>query len=213
MMPELQVSGGAPAAIPSLKFSLDEGLNEVFSQRQLDLHINKHHQGYVDKINVFIKSQPAGSHDGKEIEAIARQLQKGGMFNQFAQHLNHSFYWSCLKSGGGELLSNHSVDSAIRRSFGTFDAFKSNFSEAGLSNFGSGWTWLVADGDKLKIVNTSNAEIPGETEGRAIMTIDVWEHAYYKDFENRRGDYLKEIWKVIDWPAVSANYDRAMSTV
>ena len=211
MMPDLQVHADRTVAIPALKFSLDEGLSEVFSKRQLDLHINKHHQGYVDKINGFLKNQSEGTHAGKQIEEIARNLEKGGMFNQFAQHLNHSFYWQCIKAGGGALLPSHSVDSAIRRSFGTFDSFKSKFCEAGLSNFGSGWTWLVADGDKLRIVNTSNAEIPAADAGRAIMTIDVWEHAYYKDFENRRGDYLNEIWKVIDWPAISAHYDRAMS--
>ncbi|KNH05894.1 iron-containing superoxide dismutase A [Perkinsela sp. CCAP 1560/4] len=211
-LPSLKIAAGQAVALPTLKFSLDEGLSEVFSKRQLELHIHKHHQGYIDKINGFLKTHPAEKYGGMEIEEIARSLQNGGMFNQFAQHLNHSFYWSCLKSGGGALQSPHSVEKAINRTFGSFGAFQAQFNEAGLGNFGSGWTWLVADGDKLKIVNTSNAELPAETEGRAILTIDVWEHAYYKDFENRRADYLKEIWKVVDWPAVSENYDRAMST-
>jgi len=210
-LPALVKPSGAPFTLPTLRFDIAEGLSPVLSQKQLDLHYNKHHRAYVDKLNSLLPASGNSKYDDQPIEKIIRDVSPGVLYNQAAQHFNHSFYWQCL-TPAGRSLPNGSLKAAIERSFPTLDQFQSTFNDMGMANFGSGWTWLVVNPESkvLSVVNTSNAQIT-ETNVRPILTVDVWEHAYYKDFENRRAEYLKEIWKIIDWVQISENYERAMS--
>ncbi|EPY35980.1 superoxide dismutase, Fe-Mn family [Strigomonas culicis] len=128
------------------------------------------------------------------------------MFNQAAQHFNHSFYWNCICPGGKAIPKE--LESAIAKAFGSVEKFKEAFQAAGANNFGSGWTWLCIDPktNALVIDNTSNAGCPLTANLRPILTVDVWEHAYYKDFENRRPDYLNDFWKIVNWEYVAQQY-------
>lgn len=198
-----------PAELPTLNFDYKDGVKPVFSARQIELHYTKHHKSYVDRLNTL----GAGS-EGKTIEEIViaangKEDQKV-MFNQAAQHFNHSFYWSCITPGGKAMPKK--LEDAIAKDFGSVDKFKDAFQTAGGNNFGSGWTWLCVNpknGNTLEIDNTSNAGCPVTSGLRPIFTADVWEHAYYKDFENRRPDYLKDLWQVVDWEYVASAHDAA----
>ncbi|KEG12871.1 iron superoxide dismutase [Trypanosoma grayi] len=209
-LPELKKPKGAPAELPKLAFDWKNGCAPVFSPRQIELHYTKHHKAYVDKLNAL-----AGTgFDGKTIEdiilAVANDVDKKVLFNQAAQHFNHTFYWRCITPNGKPMPK--SLESAIAAQFGSVDKFKDTFAQAGANNFGSGWTWLCVDPAKKQLVidNTSNAGCPLATGMRPIFTVDVWEHAYYKDFENRRPDYLKEIWAVVDWEFVAEMHAHAL---
>lgn len=198
-----------PAELPKLAFDFKEGVKPVLSPRQIELHYTKHHKSYVDKLNTIGKGQ-----EGKTIEDIVlathNNVEQKVMFNQAAQHFNHSFYWNCLAPGGTQMPQK--LQDAVAKDFGSVDKFKEAFQAAGANNFGSGWTWLCVNpksGNKLVIDNTSNAGCPITSGLRPILTIDVWEHAYYKDFENRRPDYLKDIWQIVNWEFVNAAYEAA----
>lgn len=211
-LPELIKPNGAAAVLPALDFNWKEGCAPVFSPRQLELHYTKHHKAYVDKLNTLAGT----NYDGKTIEEIildsANDIDKKGLFNQSAQHFNHTFFWKCITPNGKPMPK--SLETAITTQFGSVEKFKDMFAQAGVNNFGSGWTWLCVDpsGTKqLVIENTSNAGCPVTKGLRPIFTVDVWEHAYYKDFENRRPDYLKEIWGVVNWEFVASMYAQAMS--
>ncbi|EPY36804.1 superoxide dismutase, Fe-Mn family [Angomonas deanei] len=197
-----------PAELPKLPFEWKEGVAPVFSARQLELHYTKHHKAYVDKLNTLGKGL-----EGKTIESILVELNgkpdQKVAFNQAAQHFNHTFYWHCLTPNGKAMPKT--LEEAITKDFGSVEKFKEAFQTSGANNFGSGWTWLCVDpkSGKLVLHNTSNAGCP-LTEGlRPIFTADVWEHAYYKDFENRRPDYLKELWKVVNWEYVAQQLTNA----
>eukprot|EP00759_Apiculatamorpha_spiralis_P048369 PhF_6_TR4360/c0_g1_i1/m.5888/K04564/SOD2; superoxide dismutase, Fe-Mn family len=210
-LPDLIKPKDGPVTLPELSFDINEGLSPTFSKRQLELHYGKHHKAYVDRMNTLLAGNT--EFDGLAIEQIVRKTEKGVLFNQAAQHFNHSFFWKCMVPKGKPMPA--SLEEQIVKSFESKDRFFQRFEEAALSNFGSGWTWLVLDprDGGLRVVNTPNAELPNnEGQGRPILTVDVWEHAYYKDFENRRSDYLKEWWNVVDWSFVAANYDRARQT-
>ena len=202
-LPSLTKPVGAPAALPALDWEWEDGVKPLLSKRQVELHYLKHHKAYVDNLNNMAKAD----YDGKTIEEIAViAAKKGeqGLFNQAAQHFNHSFYWKCIKPNGSAIPAD--LEAAINDAFGSVADFKKQFEAKGMANFGSGWTWLVldpADG-KLKITNTSNAGFPITENLRPLLTADVWEHAYYKDFENKRADYLHEIWSVVNWDFVAA---------
>jgi Fe-Mn family superoxide dismutase len=207
-LPTLTKPAGAAAALPALDFKLDAGIAPVISPKQLALHYTKHHQAYITKLNGLVDA----SADGMTIEAIAvKALKDGkvGLFNQAAQHFNHSFYWKCLTPNGKAMPA--ALEAALAEQYGSVDKFKATFEEAGMGNFGSGWTWLVVTAEKkLVIANTQNAGFPIQHGDRPVFCADVWEHAYYKDFENRRADYLKEIWQIANWEFVGAEYTRAM---
>ncbi|CCW68517.1 unnamed protein product, partial [Phytomonas sp. Hart1] len=198
-----------PAELPTLSFDYKKGIPPVISPRQIELHYGKHHKAYVDKLNTLGKGE-----EGATIEAIIRsthgKIDKKVMYNQAAQHFNHSFLWNCLTPGGTAMPTR--LADAIAQKFGTVDAFKEEMQTAAVNNFGSGWTWLCvcAASKELVIVNTSNAECPITTNLHPIFTVDIWEHAYYKDFENRRPDYLKEQWKIVNWEYVDQAYAKAM---
>lgn len=188
--------------LPALPYEKHE-LEPHISAETLEYHHGKHHQAYVTKLNALIEGT---DYADQSLEAIIKS-SNGGVFNNAAQIWNHTFYWNCLApNAGGE--PEGELAAAIAAQFGSFDAFKTQFTESAATNFGSGWTWLVKNADgKLTIVNTSNAGTPLTEDGVIpLMTCDVWEHAYYIDYRNARPNYLKGYWELINWEFVSANF-------
>jgi Fe-Mn family superoxide dismutase len=187
--------------LPALPYEKN-GLEPVISAETIEYHYGKHHQTYVTNLNNLI---PGTEFESMSLEDIVTK-SSGGIFNNAAQVWNHTFYWNCLSpNGGGE--PSGALAEAIKTKFGSFDAFKEAFSKSAATNFGSGWTWLVktADGG-VDIHNTSNAGNP-LTEGLTpLMTVDVWEHAYYVDYRNARPKYLEAIWGKINWDFVASNF-------
>jgi superoxide dismutase, Fe-Mn family len=186
--------------LPKLPYSMD-ALAPHISQETLEYHYGKHHQTYVTNLNKLIA--------GTEFEAMTLdeiiKKSNGGVFNNAAQVWNHTFYWHCLSPKGGNEPTGNLAE-AINKQFGSFAAFKEQFSQTALTTFGSGWAWLIQDsaGD-LKIISTSNAGTP-MTEGvTALLTCDVWEHAYYIDYRNARPDYLNAFWALVNWEFVTNN--------
>lgn len=187
--------------LPPLPFALD-ALQPHLSRETLEYHHGKHHQAYVTNLNNLVK--------GTEFEAVGLEdiirKSSGGIFNNAAQIWNHTFYWNSLSpNGGGEPTA--ALATAIAGKFGSFDAFKEAFGKSAVANFGSGWTWLVKKGDgTVDIVNTSNAATPLTGTDKPLLTCDVWEHAYYVDYRNRRPDYVTAFWKLANWEFASKNY-------
>jgi superoxide dismutase, Fe-Mn family len=187
--------------LPALPYDKN-ALEPHISAETLEYHYGKHHQAYVTKLNELTE----GTDDaGKSLEEIIKS-SSGGLFNQAAQVWNHTFYWHCLSpNGGGE--PGGALAEAINAKFGSFDKFKETFNANAVANFGSGWTWLIktADGG-VDIVNTSNADTPIAHGQTPLMTIDVWEHAYYIDYRNARPKYLENVWNVLNWDFVAQNF-------
>lgn len=172
------------------------------SEETLEFHHGKHHQTYVDKLNGLL---PGSEFEGKSLEDIVKN-SSGPVFNNAAQIWNHTFYWHCLSPvGGGEPTG--AIASAINDSFGSFAAFKEQFNTSAVNNFGSSWTWLVKKADgSLAIVNTSNAGTPlTDPSVKILLTVDLWEHAYYIDFRNARPKYLEAFWSLVNWEFANAN--------
>ena len=186
--------------LPDLPYPKN-ALEPTISQETLEFHHDKHHQTYVTNLNNLI---PGTEFENASLEEIVKG-SSGGIFNNAAQVWNHTFYWNCL-TPSGESTPSGELGAAIDKAFGSFDAFKKAFSTSAATNFGSGWTWLVKNSDgSVEIVNTSNAGNP-MTDGKTpLLTIDVWEHAYYIDYRNARPKYLEEIWKLVNWNFVAAN--------
>lgn len=184
----------------------DNALEPVISAHTLSFHYGKHHKTYVDNLNnLLANSELAGQSLEQIIKATAGQADKAAIFNNAAQVWNHMFYWHSLKpNGGGE--PSAALKQKIETSFGSLDACKKEFAQAAMTQFGSGWAWLVLDGDKIAVAKTGNAETPITKNIRPLLTIDVWEHAYYLDFQNRRADYVNTILdKLINWDFAEAN--------
>ncbi|MGH8073308.1 MAG: superoxide dismutase [Fe] [Lysobacter sp.] len=176
-------------------------LEPHISAETLDYHYGKHHKAYVDNLNKMIEGTEFAD---MPLEDIIRKSQ-GGMFNNAAQVWNHTFYWNCLSpNGGGEPTGK--VLEAINKAFGDFAKFKEQFSETAVKTFGSGWGWLVqrADGS-LALVSTANANTPLTTDDTALLTCDVWEHAYYIDYRNARPKYVESFWNLVNWEFVASN--------
>jgi Fe-Mn family superoxide dismutase len=189
-----------PFELPALPYARD-ALAPHISEETLDYHYGKHHNTYVTNLNNLI----AGTeHEDNSLEEIIL-TSTGGLFNNAAQVWNHTFYWNCLSpEGGGEPAD--ALGDAINDTFGSFETFREKFSTSAVTNFGSGWTWLVKNGDGvLQIVNTSNAANPMTDGLKPLLTCDVWEHAYYIDYRNARPVYLEAFWKLINWEFVSNN--------
>ena len=185
----------------TLPYSKD-ALAPHVSAETIDYHHGKHHNAYVTNLNKFVDE---GKVDGKKtLEEIVKSSE-GGVFNNAAQVWNHDFFWHSMKPAGGGAPTGK-IAEAITRDFGSFDAFKKEFSEAAMTQFGSGWAWLVLDGGKLKVVKTPNAETPITKGQKAILTIDVWEHAYYIDYRNLRAKWV-ETWfaSLVNWDFANAN--------
>ncbi|MHC8470948.1 superoxide dismutase [Fe] [Plesiomonas shigelloides] len=184
-------------ALPYAKNALEPHL----SAETLEYHYGKHHNTYVVNLNNLVSGT---EFEGKSLEDIVK-TSSGPIFNNAAQVWNHTFYWNCLApQAGGEPTG--ALADAINQAFGSFDAFKTQFNDAAVKNFGSGWTWLVKKADgSLAIVNTSNAGCP-LTEGHTpLLTVDVWEHAYYIDYRNVRPNYLNGFWALVNWNFVAKN--------
>ncbi|MBE8595793.1 superoxide dismutase [Fe] [Xenorhabdus sp. BG5] len=186
--------------LPALPYAKD-ALEPHISAETLEYHYGKHHNAYVVNLNNLIKETEFA---GKSLEEIIK-TSEGGIFNNAAQVWNHTFYWHSLSpNGGGEPTGK--IAEAINNAFGSFAEFKQQFTDAALKNFGSGWTWLVKKADgTLAIVNTSNAATPLTGEDKPVLTVDVWEHAYYIDYRNARPQYLEHFWALVNWNFVEEN--------
>lgn len=191
--------------LPELPYA-EDALEPVISMNTLSFHHGKHHKDYVEKTNELIQSTPL---EGKELAEVIKTAASNPaqkvLFENAAQVWNHTFYWNSMKPGGGGVPQGE-LAKLIERDFGSFDDFKKEFIQAGATQFGSGWAWLVLDGDKLKITKTANADLPLVHNQKALLTADVWEHAYYLDYQNRRPDYLTAFLdKLVNWEFVEKN--------
>lgn len=193
-------------ALPKLPYPVEAGISPVFSPKQLDLHYNKHHNAYVTKLNGFCNENPKLKSMTLEdiIQATVNDPKEKVVFNNAAQHYNHSFFWAGLIPNGSNIPKH--LEEALIKSFGSVEDFKKQFSASAVANFGSGWTWLVKDSNGLlSIVNTGNAATPLTDGLKPLLTCDVWEHAYYVDFLNRRDSYLDSFWNIVNWKFVGDN--------
>jgi len=179
-----------------------DALEPVISKQTIELHYGKHHQAYVDNLNKFIVGT---KFENSDLETIVKESD-GAIFNNAGQVLNHNLYFTSFSpKGGGEPKGK--LAEAINAQFGSFEKFKEDFTAAGVALFGSGWVWLAKDADgKLSIDSESNAGNPVRKGLTPILGFDVWEHSYYLDYQNRRADHLKELWKIVDWDVVSQRY-------
>lgn len=191
-----------------MKFELDplpyakDALAPHISAETLSFHYDKHHTGYMSNLKKLLEGKPEAE---KSLEEIVKTAS-GGVFNNAAQVWNHAFYWKSMKPhGGGE--PHGALADAIKRDFGSFADFRTQFHTAALGQFGSGWAWLIVDGGKLKIATTSNADTPMAKGHKCLFTTDVWEHAYYIDFRNQRGKYLDTFLDhLINWDFAAENF-------
>jgi Fe-Mn family superoxide dismutase len=201
-------SSTAPVTLPALPFP-ENALQPVISANTLGFHYGKHHKAYVDNLNKLIVGT---SFADMPLEAIiaasAGKPERVGIFNNAAQAWNHTFYWKSLRpKGGGEPPA--ALKQKMEASFGNVDACKKELAKTAVAQFGSGWAWLVQDGEKLRIVKTANADTPLTQRLKPLLTIDVWEHAYYLDYQNRRADYVDAlIDKLANWEFAAENLAR-----
>lgn len=187
--------------LPQLPYAID-ALAPHISQETLEYHYGKHHQTYVTNLNNLVKD---GEFANSTLEEIIKK-SSGGIFNNAAQVWNHSFYWNCLSpQGGGEPTG--ALKEAINAKFGSFEEFKKQFTATCVGTFGSGWGWLVkTPTGELELVSTSNAATPLTSANKALLTCDVWEHAYYIDYRNSRPNYMAAFWNLVNWDFVSKNF-------
>jgi len=190
--------------LPDLPY--DKGaLAPHLSQETLEYHHDKHHNAYVTNLNNLTADANVGDDELEEVILTA----EGPLFNNAAQVWNHTFYWKCMRPGGGGEPDGELAE-AIDRDFGSFDKFKEQFTEAAVSQFGSGWAWLVLSSGMLKVMKTGNADLPLKHGLPALLTVDVWEHAYYIDYRNARPKYVEAfLTNLVDWGFVAANYATA----
>ncbi len=190
--------------LPALPYELS-GLEPHISMETLEYHYGKHHQAYVNNLNKLV---PDSEFASSSLEEIIKHA-KGGIFNNAAQIWNHTFYWHCLDpNGGGEPKGE--LAKTLTDSFGSVASFKEQFSKAAATTFGSGWAWLVKDkNNKLAITSTSNAGTPMTDGDTALLTCDVWEHAYYIDYRNARPQYIEAFWNIVNWDFIAKNLDAA----
>jgi Fe-Mn family superoxide dismutase len=192
--------------LPNLPYD-KKALEPHISSETLDYHHGKHHKTYVDNLNNLVKGT---DHENASLEQIIKNSE-GGVFNNAAQVWNHTFYWNCLTPNGGANPTGELAEK-INADFGSYDKFKEEFTNAAKTQFGSGWAWLVLDGDKLKVVKTANAENPLTDGQTPILTIDVWEHAYYLDFQNKRPVYIETyLNNLVNWEFAQENFKKAKS--
>ncbi|HWK54162.1 MAG TPA: superoxide dismutase [Fe] [Hyphomicrobiales bacterium] len=187
--------------LPPLPYAMD-ALQPHISKETLEYHYGKHHNAYVTKLNSLLEGKPEAD---KPLEDVIKH-SSGGVFNNAAQIWNHTFYWHCLSpNGGGDPTG--AVAAAIDKAFGSFADFKAKFTDSAINNFGSSWTWLVKKADgSLDIVNTSNAGTPLTDAGvTPLLTVDLWEHAYYIDYRNLRPKYMEAFWALVNWDFVNKN--------
>lgn len=193
--------------LPKLPFGLED-LEPFISKKTLEFHHGKHHQAYVTNLNNLIKdTELANANLETIIKETAGKADKAGIFNNAAQVWNHTFFWNCLKPAGGGALPDGTFKDAVLRAFESEEKFKDELKAAAVSQFGSGWAWVVREKDDVKIIKTSNADTPVAHGLKPLLTIDVWEHAYYLDYQNRRPDYAQTVIdKLIDWHFAASNF-------
>ena len=203
--------------LPPLPYPKD-ALEPYIDAQTMEIHHDKHHAAYVTNVNKAISGK--ADLEGKPVEDLIRNLEavpadiRGAVRNNGGGHANHSMFWKLLGPKAGGAPSGKLGDD-IKAAFGSFDAFKEKFEAAGLGRFGSGWAWLVVNNGKLEIVSTANQDNPimgkavAGVEGKPVLGCDVWEHAYYLKYQNRRADYLKAFWNVVNWAAAANYYDEA----
>ena len=202
-----KIKSASPHVLAPLPYA-DNALDPIISAKTMGFHYGKHHKGYVDNLNKLVAgTEFADVPLEKIITATAGKADKTAIFNNAAQTWNHTFYWRSLApKGGGEPPAV--LKQKIESSFGALEACKKELATAATTQFGSGWAWLVLDGDKLKVVKTGNADVPITTGLKPLLTIDVWEHAYYLDYQNRRADYVNAVLdKLINWDFAAGNLD------
>ncbi len=196
--------------VPALPYAYD-ALEPQIDQTTMEIRHDKHHQAYVDKLNAAVEGTEAANSSIEELIAGLASLPadiQGPVRNNGGGHLNHTLFWESMSPNGGG-APDGDLAAAIDDAFGSFDAFKEAFEAAGVGQFGSGWAWLVADGDGVAVVSTANQDSP-LTDGKTpLLGNDVWEHAYYLNYQNRRPDYLKAWWNTVDWSVVAARYAAA----
>jgi superoxide dismutase, Fe-Mn family len=191
--------------LPTLPYD-KKALEPHLTEENIDLHYGKHHNAYVVNLNKFIDE---GKVDGSKTLEEVILSSDGPVFNNAAQVWNHTFYWSCLKPGGGGEPKGALAD-AINRDFGSFAKFKEEFTNAAVSQFGSGWAWLVTENGKLKVTKTSNADLPIKHGQKALLTCDVWEHAYYPTYKNVRPKYVETFLNsLVNWDFAAENLAKA----
>ena len=193
-----------------------EALEPFIDAQTMEIHHDRHHKAYVDNVNKAI----AGTEfEKKSVEELISNLSavpeniRGAVRNNGGGHANHTFFWKLMAHGGGQPTG--ALAEAIKSTFGSFDAFKEKFEQAGMTRFGSGWAWLVVNGGKLEICSTANQDTPimgkavAGCEGKPVLGCDVWEHAYYLKYQNKRADYLKSWWNVVNWDQANKNFEAA----
>jgi Fe-Mn family superoxide dismutase len=195
--------------LPSLPYDYT-ALEPYITKNTLEFHHDKHHAAYVKNFNAAVAGTAMDSLSLEDvIKAVAGDATKAGIFNNAAQAWNHSFYWKCMKPNGGGMPSG-ALAAKINADFGSFDKFVEAFKTAGATQFGSGWAWLVLDNGTLKVSKTLNAENPIAAGQVPLLTMDVWEHAYYLDYQNRRPDYINDfVTKLVNWDFVAENFAAA----
>ena len=203
-----------PFELPALPYD-KAALEPHIDALTMEIHHGRHHKAYVDNLNKAIAGNAA--LEAKSLEQIIQDLSvvpdtiRGPVRNNGGGHWNHSFFWKLMGPNAGGTPSGKLGDD-IKATFGSFDDFKAKFEAAGIGRFGSGWAWLVANGGKLEIVSTPNQDNPlmgkavAGCEGKPVLAVDVWEHAYYLKYQNKRADYLKAFWNVVNWNEVAKNY-------
>ncbi|HEY3298059.1 MAG TPA: superoxide dismutase [Armatimonadota bacterium] len=193
-----------PFALPALPYA-ENALEPYISANTMSFHYGKHHRAYVDNLNKLVAGTDlAGKPLEEIIQRTAGASDKKAIFNNAAQVWNHTFFWTSMKPRGGGQPTGRLLG-MIEKSFGSYDKFESEFVAAGVAQFGSGWVWLIQDGDSLKIVTTSNADTPIAQRQNALLTCDVWEHAYYLDYQNRRKDFLQAfVDHLVDWDSAAS---------
>jgi Fe-Mn family superoxide dismutase len=191
--------------LPKLPYEKD-ALAPHISENTMNYHYGKHHQAYVTNLNKLVEGTDLATKSLEEVIKIsAVDASKGGIFNNAAQVWNHTFYWNSMKPNGGGKPSGK-VLAKIEESFGSYEKFAEEFKNAGATQFGSGWAWLVLENDKMKIVKTANAATPLTTSAKPLMTMDVWEHAYYLDYQNARPNYMDVFLnELVNWDFVAKN--------
>jgi superoxide dismutase, Fe-Mn family len=195
----------APLPYPS------EALEPHIDKQTMEIHHGKHHQAYVDNLN---KAIAGTEHENKSLEELIASAGKisPAVRNNGGGHWNHTFFWETLAANAGGKPGGK-LGEAIDKTFGSFEAFQEKFNTAGTTRFGSGWAWLIVKDGKLEVTSTPNQDNPlmdvAETKGTPVLGVDVWEHAYYLKYQNRRPDYLKAIWNVIDWKKVESRFEKA----
>ena len=196
----------APFSLPPLPYA-DNALEPLISANTLSFHYGKHHKTYVDNLNKLVEGKDLATMSLEDIiKKSAGNPDMAGVFNNAAQIWNHTFYWNSLKPNGGGKPTG-AIAAAIDKDLGGYDKFKADFAAAAVTQFGSGWAWLVSDAGTLKIVKTGNAEVPLTKGQTPLLTIDVWEHAYYLDYQNLRAKYVETlIDKLLNWDFANKNF-------